>query len=345
MFNFPAAAFVGQKYQPAAGMPVYVWDGQKWTTFTPALASKVAASNANPVVDGVAATGSSPAYARGDHVHPLDASRAPVANPTFTGTLTASLLSVSGNMTVNGKVTSSKKGHKFGYARGTAMTGGVTQADANIKLYDHTGGVNGGSWAGVGTDTNGNIWVRTGYSGNPAPIFYIQNDQQVVFRTSPYMPTPGPSDNSTRIATTEFVMARKPTGVMPLDCTQGSITGNVTQTNADLWVHNRGNYGVLYLGNTGGRYVIWDGSNYSFSGAHVYAANGRLWGTGDYDPAGLYTNVRLAYVGDPSHPQNTGLSEPYNGCTQTGHAGQVSWQTRYRQFQYYTTGWFAIGYA
>lgn len=39
-----------------------------------------------PIVDGTAAVGVSVLYARQDHVHPTDTSRAPLASPTFTGT-------------------------------------------------------------------------------------------------------------------------------------------------------------------------------------------------------------------------------------------------------------------
>lgn len=46
------------------------------------------AGSATPIVDGTAAVGTSLRYARADHVHPTDTSRAPTANPTFTGTVT-----------------------------------------------------------------------------------------------------------------------------------------------------------------------------------------------------------------------------------------------------------------
>jgi hypothetical protein len=46
------------------------------------------AGTATPVVDGTAAVGTSLRYARQDHVHPTDTSRAPLASPTFTGTVT-----------------------------------------------------------------------------------------------------------------------------------------------------------------------------------------------------------------------------------------------------------------
>jgi len=46
------------------------------------------AGSATPLVDGTAAVGTSLRYARQDHVHPTDTSRAALASPTFTGTPT-----------------------------------------------------------------------------------------------------------------------------------------------------------------------------------------------------------------------------------------------------------------
>lgn len=46
------------------------------------------AASSSPLVDGTVAVGSSLRYAREDHVHPTDTSRAPLASPTFTGTVT-----------------------------------------------------------------------------------------------------------------------------------------------------------------------------------------------------------------------------------------------------------------
>jgi hypothetical protein len=45
-------------------------------------------SSTTPVVNGTAAVGTGTTAARGDHVHPTDTSRAPLNNPTFTGTVT-----------------------------------------------------------------------------------------------------------------------------------------------------------------------------------------------------------------------------------------------------------------
>lgn len=44
------------------------------------------ASATNPIVDGTVAIGTSTRYARADHVHPTDTSRAPLASPSLTGT-------------------------------------------------------------------------------------------------------------------------------------------------------------------------------------------------------------------------------------------------------------------
>jgi len=45
-----------------------------------------AASTTTPKMDGTAAVGTEMAFARGDHVHPTDTSRAPITSPDFKGT-------------------------------------------------------------------------------------------------------------------------------------------------------------------------------------------------------------------------------------------------------------------
>lgn len=49
-------------------------------------ATKNAATATTPKMDGTAAVGTETAYAKGDHVHPTDTSRAPIASPEFSGT-------------------------------------------------------------------------------------------------------------------------------------------------------------------------------------------------------------------------------------------------------------------
>jgi hypothetical protein len=57
------------------------------------------ASSTTPVVNGTAAVGTSLGYARGDHVHPTDTSRAPLASPALTGTPTAPTAAAGTNTT------------------------------------------------------------------------------------------------------------------------------------------------------------------------------------------------------------------------------------------------------
>lgn len=57
------------------------------------------ASSTTPAMDGSATTGTSLKYARADHVHPIDTSRAPLDSPTLTGTPAAPTASAGTNST------------------------------------------------------------------------------------------------------------------------------------------------------------------------------------------------------------------------------------------------------
>lgn len=57
------------------------------------------ASATNPLMDGSVAIGTSLKFARADHVHPTDTSRAPLASPGFTGTPTAPTAAAGTNTT------------------------------------------------------------------------------------------------------------------------------------------------------------------------------------------------------------------------------------------------------
>lgn len=56
-------------------------------------------ADSTPLMAGTAAVGTSLEFARGDHVHPTDTSRAPLASPTFTGTPAAPTAAVGTNTT------------------------------------------------------------------------------------------------------------------------------------------------------------------------------------------------------------------------------------------------------
>jgi hypothetical protein len=72
--DFPTSPANGDKYPvPAvAGLPVYTWDGEKWTTVGGSVISGTP-SNALPLMDNTpAVAGAATNYTREDHVHPVD---------------------------------------------------------------------------------------------------------------------------------------------------------------------------------------------------------------------------------------------------------------------------------
>jgi hypothetical protein len=84
----------------------------------PSLVGVPVASSTMPTMDGTAVVGTGTTWARADHAHPSDTSRAPLASPTFTGTVTAAgsrLISqgAGGNPSVAAYDTSDSAGRGF----------------------------------------------------------------------------------------------------------------------------------------------------------------------------------------------------------------------------------------
>jgi hypothetical protein len=55
-----------------------------------------------PLMSGIGTAGDDEEYTRGDHIHPIDSSRAPTVNPAFTGGVGADSMAVTGAATVGG---------------------------------------------------------------------------------------------------------------------------------------------------------------------------------------------------------------------------------------------------
>lgn len=98
-----------------------------------------AASTTSPKMDGTATTGTELAFARGDHIHPTDTSRAPLASPAFTGTPTAPTATTGTNSTqvattafVNAAVEAAQVG--------AAMFQGTVNANTTISNSDYKKG-------------------------------------------------------------------------------------------------------------------------------------------------------------------------------------------------------------
>lgn len=132
-----------------------------------------------PVMDGTAAVGTSLRYARQDHVHPTDTTRAPLASPTFTGTVTipagasisgyAPLASPSftGSVSFAGDVTITSTGYldlpagTTGQRPGTPATG-MIRYNTTLNQFEGYGsawGSIGGGATGGGSDR---VFVETG---------------------------------------------------------------------------------------------------------------------------------------------------------------------------------------
>lgn len=99
------------------------------------------ASSTTPSMDGTASTGTGTTWARADHVHPTDTSRAPLASPTFTGTPTAP---TPADATDNGQIATTEFVHNLvdgiqgGDSFGKVKVGNTTveadSADDTIEL-------------------------------------------------------------------------------------------------------------------------------------------------------------------------------------------------------------------
>ena len=92
-------------------------------------------SSTTPKMDGTAAAGSETAYARGDHIHPTDTSRAPLASPTFTGTPKAPTATAGTNTTQIATTA-------FVQSAVTAATSGVSGVKGDAEVNYRTGNVN-----------------------------------------------------------------------------------------------------------------------------------------------------------------------------------------------------------
>ena len=84
------------------------------------------ASDSTPAMNGTGAAGTSTAFARGDHVHPTDTSRAPLASPAFTGTPTAPTAAAGTNTTQIATTAFVQGEIRYSFASPTPSVSGTT---------------------------------------------------------------------------------------------------------------------------------------------------------------------------------------------------------------------------
>ncbi len=166
------------------------------------------ASSSAPVMDGTAAVGTSLKYARADHVHATDTSRAPIANPTFTGTVAGITKSMVGLANVDNTADSAKP---VSTAQQTAL-----DLKANLAGPTFTGTVtlpNGTVTSAMildGTIVDGDISATAAIAqskidGLSTSLGLKANLASPALTGTPTAPTAAAGTNTTQVATTAFV--------------------------------------------------------------------------------------------------------------------------------------------
>jgi hypothetical protein len=130
------------------------------------------ASSATPLIDGTAAVGTATTFARGNHVHPTDTTRAPLASPTFTGSVvipggTIDNATVGATTATTGRFTTITSTQATGTAPFTvASTTNVTNLNAsslNGATFAAPGTIGGTTPAAItGTTIVGSTSVQSG---------------------------------------------------------------------------------------------------------------------------------------------------------------------------------------
>ena len=155
------------------------------------------AAGTAPVMAGTAAVGTSLRYARQDHRHPTDTTRAPLASPTFTGTVT-----IPGGASISGFATLASPTFTgtVTIPGGASISGFATLASPTFT------GTPAVPTATAGTNTTqiaSTAFVTTAISGisSYAPL------ASPAFTGTPTAPTAAAGTNTTQIATTAFALA------------------------------------------------------------------------------------------------------------------------------------------
>lgn len=175
-----------------------------------------------PPMNGTAAVGTSLEFARGDHVHPTDTSRAPLASPTFTGTPAAPTAAVGTNTT---------------QLATTAFVQAEIANDAPAK--DGTGAT--GTWA---ISVTGNAGTATtlatartinGVSFNGSANITVTANTPQALTAGSFLTSTGTFDGSTaRTFAVDATSANTPSKVVARDASgnfsAGTITANLTGT-------------------------------------------------------------------------------------------------------------------
>ena len=182
------------------------------------------AGSATPLVNGTAAVGTSLRYARQDHVHGTDTTRAPLASPTFTGTPLSTTAAVDTNTTqiaTTAYVVAQA-------ASATPLVNGTAAVGTSLRYAraDHV----------HPTDTSRAALNSPTFTGTPT------------LPTGTIATTQSPGNNTTALATTAFVTAAVPAFAATADINSPSSTTKVTSLDSVRRMLLHPGFQLLYLG-------------------------------------------------------------------------------------------------
>lgn len=184
------------------------------------------ATNAPPLMDGVATIGTSTRHSRADHVHPSDTTKANLESPTFTGTVIAPTLSAANN-TNQVATTAFVKSNNYAPLASPTFTGTPAAPTAT-----------------AGTNTT--QLATTAFVTAAAAL--KANLASPTFTGTPAAPTATAGTNTTQLATTAFVtaaaalkanLASPPFTGVPLSTT-AAVDTNTTQIATTAFVIGQG---------------------------------------------------------------------------------------------------------
>ena len=240
------------------------------------------ASATTPVVDGTAAIGTSLRYARADHVHPTDTSRAPLASPGLTGTPTAPTAAVDTSTT---QLATTAYVVNQGYLK-SATASGTYATIASLAAYAPL--------------------ASPAFTGTPS----LPTGTTAVTQTA--------GNNTTAVATTAFVTAAVAASGSSTTTTYTSGSGNYTIPTGTTFVYVR----LWGAGGSGNTYITTSDSG-GGGGAYkeyVYAASA-LGGAGAsvaYAVGAGGASVSSSATGNPGGNTSFGSLIAYGGSGATG---------------------------
>ena len=186
------------------------------------------AATVAPVMDGTQTIGVSLTFARQDHVHASDTSRAPLASPTFTGT-PAAPTATPGTSTTQVATTAFVGAAAYTLPAATSSTLGGVKPDGQT-IVNSAGAVSVAYGTAANTATQGNDSRVTGaLSATTAASTYAPLAGPALTGT-PTAPTATPGTSTTQLATTAFVGAAAYT----LPVATSSILGGVKPDGATI---------------------------------------------------------------------------------------------------------------